>query len=193
MNSSSNKPGENTPEIRPHVYDGIQEYDNKLPNWWLYTLYLGIIFYIVYWVAYYQFDLIPSEVEELNKQIVAVQQAKEEQLKQLAGSISNESLWEMSRDPQIVQKGEAVYQLSCSPCHAADLSAKMGEISLPGQPLNDAEWKYGGEPMTIINVVQKGSPDKSAPIQMPPWEQVLSAEQITQVVAFVLSHHQQPE
>ncbi|MFV0337049.1 MAG: cbb3-type cytochrome c oxidase N-terminal domain-containing protein [Chthoniobacterales bacterium] len=181
------------PELRPHVYDGIQEYDNKLPNWWLYTLYIAIVFYIGWWVAYYQFGIIPSDGEELHKQIIAVQQAKDDQIKELASKISDEKLWEMSKDSSIVQKGSEIYQLNCSPCHAADLSAKMGAVSLPGQPLNNDEWKYGGEPMQILQIVQKGSPDKTAPVQMPPWEQVLSAEQITQVVAFVLSHHTQPE
>jgi cytochrome c oxidase cbb3-type subunit 3 len=37
-------------DLRPHVYDGIQEYDKKLPNWWLWTFYGAIIFSVGYWI-----------------------------------------------------------------------------------------------------------------------------------------------
>jgi len=36
------------PELRDHVFDGIQEFDNKLPNWWLWTFYIMVIFYFIY-------------------------------------------------------------------------------------------------------------------------------------------------
>lgn len=35
--------------LREHEFDGIQEYDQKLPNWWLFTFYIAIVWFLVHW------------------------------------------------------------------------------------------------------------------------------------------------
>ena len=54
-----------TPEdpIRPHVFDGIQEYDKRLPNWWLNTLYITIVFWVGYWAYHEWLHLGQSDVQ----------------------------------------------------------------------------------------------------------------------------------
>lgn len=42
----------NEPQLTEHAYDGIEEYDNPLPNWWLATFFVTIIFAALYYVHY---------------------------------------------------------------------------------------------------------------------------------------------
>jgi cytochrome c oxidase cbb3-type subunit 3 len=186
MNTMEKNPGD-TPQLRPHSYDGIQEYDQRLPNWWLFTLYGAIAFFVVWWAAYYQFKLMDSDEVRLNKQMAAIDAAR---LKELE-SITDQKLWTMSQDPQIVEKGKATFFTTCIACHGTDLMGKKTNPILPGLPLADQEWKYGHQPTDVLKLVRKGSPDITK--GMPPWEPVLGVGRVVEVTAFILSHHKEGE
>lgn len=176
----------NSITLREHEYDGIQEYDQKLPNWWLFTLYITMVWFLFAWVAYYQLPLrFPDDHERLDKRIAVIEKKKQEELEKMMASINDDSLLEMSRDESHVAAGEAIFQTKCAPCHGTDLSATLGGAPLPGVPLNDAEWKYGGKPLEIMNTVTNGSPDVTK--GMIAWSTQLSGSEIAQVVAYVLS------
>ena len=66
MDSKKQSPN-NEPTLRDHVYDGIQEYDQKLPNWWLFTLYIAIAWFVVHWLCYYQLGLGSSDTIVIDK------------------------------------------------------------------------------------------------------------------------------
>tara|TARA_R110000850_G_scaffold20717_42_gene61578 strand:+ start:208 stop:771 length:564 start_codon:yes stop_codon:yes gene_type:complete len=172
--------------LRDHVFDGIEEYDQKLPNWWLFTLYIAIVWFIVGWFAYYQspFDF-PNDYEKIDRQIAVIDGKKQAELEAMMATLSNESLVEMSQETSHTDAGKAIFQTKCAACHGVDLSSKMGGIQLPGVPLNDAEWKYGGEPLQIMNTVTNGSPDITK--GMIAWNSQLSPSEIAQVVSFILS------
>lgn len=175
---------ENTPELRPHVYDGIQEYDQKLPNWWLFTFYIAIAFFVIYWLAYYQFQLIPTDEDRMHAAMAQIDAAR---LKQLE-SLDDAKLWAMAKDEKAVESGKATYATSCMACHGPTLAGGPG---LPGLSLADEVWKHGGHPTEILKVIRKGSPDVSK--GMPAWEPQLGLPRVLEVLAYVLSHHQEGE
>ncbi len=186
----SKKPSPNNePVLRDHVYDGIQEYDQKLPNWWLFTLYIAIAYFVIHWLCYYQLGLGSSDTLAMDKVMAEMQQARDKQME----SITDEQLWALSRNPAAVEAGKATYMTPgmCVTCHAPDLSATLAGAKLPGLPLNDQEWKHGGKPIEIFKIVRKGSPDLSK--GMAAWELVLGMKRVSEVVAFVLSHHKEGE
>ena len=178
---------DNGPVLREHTYDGIQEYDQKLPNWWLFTWYITIVWFIIAWVAYYQLHLGESGPEQVDKALANI---KAVQLKELE-KLTDDKLWEMSQDPKIVSAGAATFATTCVACHGADLSAKINGVKLPGQPLNDTEWKHGGNPLQLLGIVRKGAPDVTK--GMPAWEPQLGLNRVVEVVSFVLSKHKKGE
>jgi cytochrome c oxidase cbb3-type subunit 3 len=177
----------NGPVLRDHVYDGIQEYDQKLPNWWLFTWYITIVWFVIAWVAYYQLRIGDSDIAKVENALANV---KNMQMKEME-KISDDKLWEMSKDEKVVAAGAATFAATCVACHAPDLSAKIAGAKLPGLPLNDTEWKHGGAPLQMLNIVRKGAPDLTK--GMPPWEPQLGLNRVVEVVAFVLSKHQKGE
>lgn len=181
--------GNSGPQLRPHVYDGIQEYDQKLPNWWLFTLYIAIVAFVIYWVGYYQLGIGSTDTATVDAVIARIDKARE----QAVQGIDDARLWAMSKDPQIVAAGKATFMTPgmCVTCHGPDLSGKLMGAKLPGLPLNDTEWKHGGKPTEIFKLVRKGAPDITK--GMPAWEPALGVKRVSEVVAYVLSFHKEGE
>jgi len=186
---SNNSSSSSEPQLRDHVYDGIQEYDQKLPNWWLFTLYIAIVWFVVCWLGYYQLGIGSSDQSTMDAFIAEQQSFRDKQL----ASVTDEQLWAMSKDPKVIEAGKATFMTPgmCVTCHAADLSGTLGGAKLPGLPLNDQEWKHGGNPTDVLTTVRKGAPDVTK--GMIAWEPVLGVKRVAEVVAFVMSHHQQGE
>jgi cytochrome c oxidase cbb3-type subunit III len=176
----------NPPEdpIRPHVFDGIQEYDKRLPNWWLYTLYITIVFWVGYWGYYEWLHAGPS-----SEQAVVAAMAKIEAGKLVAAKVDDASLWKMSQTAEFVEAGKATYVSNCAACHLASLRGKGESVAAIGPDLTDTTWIHGGTPTEIHDLISKGVLTKG----MPTWGPVLGPKKITEVTAFILSKHKQGE
>lgn len=173
MNTPNTTPPHDDEALRPHSYDGIQEYDKRLPNWWLFTLYGAIIFAAGYW-AYFHWTghMKPGWVRVQNR-IEAISLAA----LQKGGDPTAEQLMGFSSDPAIVAAGEKTYVSTCLACHGADLKGGIG------QDLTDATWIHGGNPDQIFATIKNGVVDKG----MPTWGPILGPKRIAEVTAFLIS------
>lgn len=162
--------------IRPHTFDGIQEYDKRMPNWWLLTFYATIAFSIGYWFYYSHTRLAPSDQAQVENELARIQEAK---VASGAVVLDDNALWNLSRDAKVVGAGGATFQSTCMSCHGPELKGGIGPN------LVDQIWTKGGRPTDIMNTVVKGT-DKG----MPSWGPVLGNKKISEVVAFILSKHE---
>jgi cytochrome c oxidase cbb3-type subunit III len=179
--SDHSRPG-SSPEdenLRPHVYDGIQEYDNRLPNWWLYTLYGAIVFTIGYWFYYAHSDLAADDGARVVAEMARIDAAK------LANQVdlNDETLWQMSRNSVFTNAGRESYLSLCAACHLPSLRGQAESPAAIGPSLVDGVWIHGGDPMAIYRVIDAGILDKG----MPAWGPVLGSRKTAEVTAYVLS------
>ena len=165
--------------LRPHSYDGIQEYDKRLPRWWLMTFYGAMVFAVFYWAYYQAYKIGQSPQVALREEMAENARKAAEK----AGIIDDGSLWRMSRDPVVVAAGKATFESTCASCHKPDLTG------LIGPNLVDHDWIHGGHPMDALKTVTEGVLAKG----MPQWGPLLGEQKITEVVAFIFSHHQPGE
>ena len=176
------------PFLREHEFDGIVEYDQKLPNWWLFTLYGSIVFFVGFWIVFFSTRVLPTHEERLDAQLAQISDAR---AKKMLAVLDDANLWKMSADSSIIAEGKALYTANCVTCHAPDLNGKKTGPQYIGVSLIDAEWLYGeGKPTGTYKTVHDGSPDPTK--GMPPWGPILGPEKVAKVVAYVMSHHESP-
>ena len=158
-------------EHNSHTYDGIEEHDNHLPNWWLLTLWGAVVFGFAYWTYYH---LIP-EPSSLQAEYQA-ELADAAKLAAASGGLSGEKLAAVVKDPAAQQAGAAVFAQYCVACH---LAQGQGVI---GPNLTDNYWMNGtGTAAEIAALVEAGIPAKG----MPQWGPLLGPQKIMEVTAFV--------
>ncbi len=157
-----------------HSFDGIQEYDNKLPNWWLWTFYLACIFSVGYWVHYHVLHTGPSSMEAYQMEMKAAEEASAQAAAK--NPLTNEFLVKLSKDSQIVGEGKALFAKSgCIACH------KLDGGGLIGPNLTDEFWIHGGKPTLIYKTISEGVVLKG----MPAHGKTLGRARIQKIVAYL--------
>ena len=174
--SVAEKDPEKTPEgaLLEHEYDGIREYDNPLPGWWVAIFWATFVFSIAYSVWYH---VSPHGTSVAVAYDDEMRLAREERAKQsLAEAPSDAVLGKLMADADLMRDAKVTFGVRCAQCHAAE-----GQ-GLIGPNLTDDHVIHGdGTVMAIYEVVSHGVPNKG----MPAWELQLQPIEVRKLAAFV--------
>ncbi len=156
-----------------HDYDGIHEYDNPLPRWWVYIFAASIVFAVIYAINVGPIGIGKGRIADYEKDMAAFR-ARHPQ----GGSAFDAAmLAKLSKDPAALQAGKTVFTTNCAPCHRPDGGG------LIGPNLTDKYWLHGGTLPEVYKTVNEGVPAKG----MPTWGKVLKPEQVADAAVYVMS------
>ena len=161
--------------VLEHGFDGIREYDNRLPNWWLYILFGSIIFAVGYWLLFHTMGIGRLPVARYE---IEMADAAEAQLARMKNQpVTDQSLNLMASVPARVAEGRAIFTQYCVVCHNANGEGKVGPN------LTDNYWLHGGRPTEILHTITFGVPEKG----MVAWGGQLGPVRVQQVATYVIS------
>jgi cytochrome c oxidase cbb3-type subunit III len=181
------------PDTTGHSWDGIEEFNNPLPRWWLWTLYATIIWAIGYAILYPAWPLISRATPGLlgystRAEVAADIKTFEDANAPIEAKLVATSLDAIAADPELANytknAGAAVFRINCAQCHGA------GAAGAKGYPnLLDNDWLWGGSIDAIYTTVSHGIRNTTDPdarfSQMPAFGEILSPDEIGEVVNHV--------
>lgn len=176
-----------------HSWDGIQEYDNPLPRWWLWTFYACIVYAIGYSIAYPAWPMVTTATRGVLGYSTRAEVAQDIARVDAANAGIKQRLIEtdlvrVADDPELLRfatsAGASVYRTWCAQCHGAGAA---GAVGYPNHL--DDDWLWGGDLDAIYATTAHGIRNTTDPdarySEMPPFGQILDSDQIDAVVQHV--------
>jgi cytochrome c oxidase cbb3-type subunit 3 len=139
-------------ETTGHAWDGLEEYNNPLPKWWMYLFWITVIFSLAYVFLYPALGnnkgmLDWSSTGQWQKEI----NKADEQYGPLFAKYAQTPVQDLAQDPQAIEVGKRLYLTYCYQCHGSDARGAKGFPNL-----TDGDWLYGGQPETILQTITQG-------------------------------------
>lgn len=188
-----------------HEWDGIEELDNPMPRWWLWTFYITIIWAVGYVILYPAWPLINSATEGTlgwtsRGQLAQEMRADADRRAPIVNAIAATPVTELANKPELmqaaIQGGSAAFKVHCVQCH----SAGGAGVKDAYPSLTDDDWLWGGDIASIEYSITYGirNPDvaKTRTSMMPSFgrDGILTADNTADVVSYVrvLSKQEKP-
>jgi cytochrome c oxidase cbb3-type subunit III len=168
-------------ELLEHEADGIREFDNALPRWWLYGFYFTIAFSVVYMVNYHVLPT-PAFGRPGMAAEYAAEIARAKAVAAARPSAAGNAVLVALTDANSLARGKAIFDGPdnvCFSCHRADLGGMVGPN------LTDEHWLHGCSVQQVVTSIRTGYPMKG----MMPFGtgKTLTDEQVLQLASYVLS------
>ncbi|OZA14240.1 MAG: cytochrome-c oxidase, cbb3-type subunit III [Hydrogenophilales bacterium 17-62-8] len=189
-----------TVQTTGHAWDGdLQEYNNPLPVWWVYTFYVTVAFAIVYWTIYpswpfgkgwiggvsnitYVNSAGETKTHSWNTRALLMEDMNEAAAAQKPyfDKVSSMSYEQISKDPEmngfIISAGKSLFADNCAACHQSGGQGVVGFFP----NLADDDWLYGGSFDRIHETLAGGRRG-----YMPAFGEVLAAAQVDALANYV--------
>ncbi|MBK8453458.1 MAG: cytochrome-c oxidase, cbb3-type subunit III [Thiofilum sp.] len=191
-------------ETTGHVWDEtLQEFNNPLPTWWIWTFYGTIIFALIYWIVYPSWPIADSytkgigSIDYKNAQgqettrhwnmrslLAKDMQESESALKQkeYLTKVSAASYEQIAQDPDmsafVRSYGKGVFGDNCAACHQTGANGVVGLFP----NLVDDDWLWGGKAEQVEQTILHGRLG-----YMPPYKETLSDAQADDTAQYVMS------
>lgn len=187
------------PPTTGHEWDGIREFDNPMPRWWVWVFYATIVWGIWYTIAYPAWPMLKTATQgylgqdsraDVEVEIATFEQANGPIQAKLVAADLNAIEGDKALSEYARSAGAAVFKTNCATCHGAG-AAGVQKLGYPS--LLDNDWLWGGTMedihLTITHGIRNTTDDASRYSEMPKFgaDELLEKEQIGQVVEYVLS------
>lgn len=186
-------------ETTGHIWDGIEELNNPMPRWWVWTFYATIVWGIGYTIAYPAWPLITAATPGLlgastRADVVAEIARVDAGNAEIKAKLVAADLNAIGTDPDLVayaeRAGAAVFRTNCTTCHGSGAAGFEGK----GYPnLLDDDWLWGGTMedihLTITHGIRNTTDPDARYSEMPRFgvDGLLENAQIGQVTEYVLA------
>lgn len=182
-----------------HSWDGIEEFDNPMPRWWVWMFYACIAFSAWYVLAYPAWPLLSSATQgylgyDTRQEVAAEIKRFDDANSDIKAKLVAADLGAIAKDDALNQyataAGAAVFRTWCAQCHGSGAAGVEGK----GYPnLLDNDWLWGGAIEDIHTTISHGirnTTDADARYsEMPKFgvDGLLEPAQIEEVVEHVLA------
>ena len=183
-------------ETTGHKWDGIEEFNNPLPRWWVWVFYLTIVWGIWYSIAYPAWPMIKGATAgylgwSTRGDVAEEIQRFKDMNSALETELASADLTTLERGSELhnyaIQSGGATFATFCSQCHGAGANGITEGSGYPN--LLDNDWLWGGSIDEIATTIRHGIrndiDDDARYSEMPAFGEMLSEEEIASVVQHV--------